>query len=45
MNKDKIIEKLKSKRMKNNVSSAHISSYIVGWNEGLEYAIEQLKKD
>ena len=39
MNKDKIIEKLKSKRMKNNESSAQISSYIVGWNEGLEYAI------
>lgn len=45
MNKEKVIEKLKSKRMKNNVASAQISSYIAGWNEALEYAVEQLKKD
>lgn len=31
--------------MKNNASSAQIASYIAGWNEALEYAVEQLKKD
>jgi hypothetical protein len=45
LTRDKVIEKLKSKRMKNNASSAQIASYIAGWNEALEYAVEQLKKD
>jgi hypothetical protein len=45
LTRDKVIEKLKSKRMKNNASSAQIASYIAGWNSALDYAIEQLKKD
>jgi hypothetical protein len=45
LTRDKVIEKLKSKRMKNNAASPQISSYIAGWNGALEYAIEQLKKD
>lgn len=45
MTRDKVIEKLKAKRMKNDVASAQIASYIAGWNEAIEYAIEQLKKD
>lgn len=45
MNKEKVIEKLKSKRMKNNAISPEISSYISGWNEALSYAIDLLKKD
>ena len=45
MTRDKIIEKLKDKRMKHNVSSPEITSFISGWNEALNYAIDLLKKD
>lgn len=45
MTRDKVIEKLKSKKMKNTAVSSEISSYIAGWNGALEYAIEQLKKN
>lgn len=40
-----MIEKLKAKRMKNNVISPEISSYIAGWNEAINYAIDLIKKD
>jgi hypothetical protein len=45
MTRDKIIEKLKNKKMKNNAMSPEIASYIAGWNEALGYAIDLLKKD
>jgi len=45
LTREKMIEKLKTKRMKNNVISPEISSYIAGWNEAINYAIELLKKD
>lgn len=45
MNRDKVIEKLKSKKMKSNAISSEISSYIAGWNEGLKFAIELLEKE
>jgi hypothetical protein len=45
LTRDKIIDKLKDKKMKNTVISPEISSFISGWNEALEYAIELLKKD
>lgn len=45
MTRDKVIDKLKAKKMKNSVMSPEISSFITGWNEGLDYAIELLKKD
>lgn len=45
MTRDKIIEKLKAKRMKNQVISPEISSYIAGWNEAINYAIDLIKKD
>ncbi len=45
MTRDKVIEKLKNKKLKNNVASPEISSFIAGWNEALELAIELLKKD
>ena len=45
MTRDKIIDKLKDKKLKNNVVSPEISSFIAGWNEALDLAIELLKKD
>lgn len=45
MTRDKVIEKLKSKKMKNTAVSPEIGSYIAGWNEALAYAIDLLKKD
>lgn len=45
MTRDKIIDKLKDKKLKNNVASPEISSFIAGWNEALDLAIELLKKD
>jgi hypothetical protein len=45
LTRDKVIEKLKNKKMKNTVMSPEISSFISGWNEALDFAIELLKKD
>ena len=45
MTRDKIIDKLKNKKMKNNASSPEIASFIAGWNEAIDLAIELLKKD
>lgn len=45
MTRDKIIEKLKSKKMKNNAVSPEIASYIAGWNEAIGFSIDLLKKD
>lgn len=45
MTRDKVIDKLKAKKLKNNVMSPEISSFIAGWNEALDLAIELLKKD
>lgn len=45
MTRDKVIEKLKAKRMKNSAASAEIGSFIAGWNQALKEAIELLEKD
>ena len=45
MTRDKVIEKLKAKRMKNSASSTEISSFIAGWNQAIKEAIELLEKD
>ncbi len=45
MTRDKVIEKLKAKKMKNSASSTEISSFIAGWNQAIKEAIELLEKD
>lgn len=44
MTRDKVLDKLKNKKMKNTAISPEISSYIGGWNEALDYAIKLLEK-
>ena len=45
LTRDKVIDKLKHKKMKNTAVSSEIASYIAGWNEALDYAVDLLKKD
>ncbi len=45
MTRDKVIEKLKAKKMKNSASSTEISSFIAGWNQAIKEAIDLLEKD
>lgn len=45
MTRDKVIDKLKAKRLKNSAASSEISSFIAGWNEALKTAIDLLEKD
>jgi hypothetical protein len=45
LTRDKVIEKLKAKKMKNSASSTEISSFIAGWNQAIREAIELLEKD
>jgi len=45
LTRDKVIEKLKAKRMKNSAASAEISSFIAGWNQAIKEAIDLLEKD
>jgi hypothetical protein len=45
LTRDKVIEKLKAKKMKNSASSTEISSFIAGWNQAIKEAIELLEKD
>jgi len=45
LTRDKVIEKLKAKKMKNSASSAEISSFIAGWNQAIKEAIDLLEKD
>lgn len=44
MNKEKLIEKIKRRKMKASASSPEIQNFIAGFNSGLKEAIKEIEE-